>query len=293
MKKILKNKKFIMVVILSFIALAAFTTSFIFLKKDTNGSSTDNDSNTLISFVDSSIPEQLAKDYDFVNEGMFEVSTSTNLFNDCQGDGASPLASVNVTNYFFNPNEDYEETKEELGSVFMSIFGDMPQYIDNHELIKTNYEDLVRLLNEGEITTDDLGSTIYKKGFRVACGGEGRIPIAKALEFNYPKTDKAYLVIGFGSYQSTTNSNWMPLDFKFVSKIGNNYSVATANSEYKYFTHSNNLAKCEEPSGYDYDYINTFSENGKTCVIDALEKDLDQSKINQIIQKFITTFALK
>lgn len=290
---ILKSKKTVLVLILLIIALAAFITSLIFLKKDTNNYSVDNNLNSPVSFLDSSNSAELAKDYDFVNKDKFQIFYQKYLHPEfCAPDNFLSYP-VDVTKYSYNSDGNNLETNEELGSVFVSVSKNTSTYASYDYKSIESYKQLENLF-KGNTTLDNapVMSSAYSEAFARSCTSVGPMPVGYIKSIEYPKTESAYLILRFGSYQSTTNKDYMPLTFEFVSKIGDNTAVATTQSRYSYFTKSNHLDSCETVSEYGYVYIPSDHE-GKNCIIEALQKDLNYEKIDTLIQKFILLFKLK
>lgn len=287
--KILKNKEFIIFVILSFIALAAIAISVILLKKDTNNSAADNYLNSPVSFVDSISSPPLAKDYDFVNKDKFQISYKKYLYSEFCPPENYLSYPVDVASYAYNVS-----AKDILDKVSVVVVNDYKQYSQYDSRSNESYKQLQNLF-ENKTTTDNAPelSSAYSDLFSRYCTGSGTTPVGYIQKLDYPKVEKAYLVVRFGSFQSATDHTYMPLDIQFISKVADHMALSSIDMNYADLTKDNNLAPCEEQSEYGFVYIPTAKETGKNCVIKALEKDLDHEKLQKIINEYIDIFALQ
>lgn len=119
------------------------------------------------------------------------------------------------------------------------------------------------------------------------------IPLGYLKKFDYPGTDAAYLLVFFGSNQSLVSHDYFPLQILILSKVYTDYGIVSTSGPYSQLTKSNSLDNCETTSASNSKYIDTFSDTGKRCVIQKLGEELDDVKLQSIINEVTTVFSLK
>jgi hypothetical protein len=228
---------------------------------------------------------------EFVNEDLFNKQNYSDLnYQFCITDKVLPVIPIDLVRF------DTETEDIILGRSGVYLFKNMSTYINNDAGILGAYELFKQILNgEFSIQNPPVLKTI-KNAYPKSCVGdsEGMTSLGYLKEINYQGADNAYLIIYFGKTQSShVNKEYFPLYSTIIAKKDDDYASFNLSLKYSDISKQNTLDQCEFAGDDGYKDIDTKTEEGINCVRRVLDNDLDQSKIDSVMDHFNELYELK
>lgn len=228
--------------------------------------------------------------YSFVNESEFELRKYSDLnFKYCYNGETLPYIPIDLDLYVLRPKDGL------FDSLMFYVQKNTSQYVDNSSVLQKSVEINNRILTDQVTLVDSEPLLQIQDAFPGSCSERPKsMKVALNRKIDYEGTESARLIVFYGSYQSQINQNNFPMQFVIVSKIEDNYGLFQTTFNYSDFTKSNSLESCEIISSeYGYRYIDQQSEESHQCVLNAIQKDLDEQKLENIISEFKQIYQLK
>jgi hypothetical protein len=203
---------------------------------------------------------------DCLSEGMVNFEITSSYFS-----YTNPTSSVHFNNRILhNPatnlgkDSDYDKAYSNLTDFFASY------------KLETNYDSFFR----------DMKFLSGKTCAMSSLRSYPRLPV------NYKGIDNAFLFLNYGDTQSTVGKGFFPAQFTIISRINTDISLISISpfTLWDLLIENNTLTDCETEGEI---YIEIFNEPGKSCVENVINTQLDQSKVDAIVNEALEIYKIK
>lgn len=180
---------------------------------------------------------------------------------------------------------------------YVNIVESPERFITRDRQYLTNSFEVYNKILSGGMQIEDIKQTnfIPTDLFGRFCGGISTLPIYSVEEIDYQGADSAYFILTYGSFQSITNSDFLPMYIGIIAQKEDTYLfIGTDEFSLEELLLENNLEKCETDfDGDDFKIIDPLSDTAaKDCVESILDQDLDINAVNQEINRMISVFEI-